>query len=186
MITYVKYTAKEPGKPDAPAKWYARAVSAETMDTEALAAHMAAHSSPYTKGVVHGVLKDAIACIKELLLDGKKVKLDNLAIFSVGLQTVGAESAEAFRPARHITGVRMRARATGELLNSRIAELAVLREAAVYTGGAAAVLPPGEDGPDAPGSGDDAPEGTGGGGETPDGSGGGGGTGGEEDGPSFG
>ena len=61
--------------------WYARAVCDETYDTQQLAKHMSGHNTPYSPGVIHGVLKDMIACIKELLLDGKNVKLDDLAIF---------------------------------------------------------------------------------------------------------
>ena len=37
-----------------------------------------------------GRLKDMVNCTKELLLDGKNVEIDDLAIFSVGLHTTGA------------------------------------------------------------------------------------------------
>ncbi len=66
-------------------KWFARAVSDETFDLAKLAEHMSKHNSPYSSGVIKGVLTDMVDCIKELLLDGKSVKIDDLAIFGVGI-----------------------------------------------------------------------------------------------------
>ena len=80
MIRYKLYQNKMEGNTGYNL-WYARAVCDETYDTEMLAKHMSTHNTPYSPGVIHGVLKDMIACIKELLLDGKNVKLDDLAIF---------------------------------------------------------------------------------------------------------
>ena len=59
-------------------KWFARAVSDETFDLAKLAEHMSKHNSPYSGGVIKGVLSDMVDCIKELLLDGKCVKIDDL------------------------------------------------------------------------------------------------------------
>ena len=72
---------------------------------------MSTHNTPYSPGVIHGVLKDMIACIKELLLDGKNVKLDDLAIFSVGIRSKGAASVAAFNVAEYVSGLKLRARA---------------------------------------------------------------------------
>ena len=58
-------------------KWFARAVSDETFDLAKLAEHMSKHNSPYSGGVIKGVLSDMVDCIKELLLDGKRVKIDD-------------------------------------------------------------------------------------------------------------
>ncbi|WP_233251196.1 hypothetical protein [Prevotella sp. oral taxon 313] len=41
-----------------------------------------------------------VACIKEIIIDGKNVKIDDLAIFSAGLRTLGAASVEDFLPAK--------------------------------------------------------------------------------------
>ena len=68
-------------------KWFARAVSDETFDLAKLAEHMSKHNSPYSSGVIKGVLTDMVDCIKELLLDGKSVKIDDLAIFGVGIRS---------------------------------------------------------------------------------------------------
>ena len=95
--------------------WYARAVCDETYDTQQLAKHMSGHNTPYSPGVIHGVLKDMIACIKELLLDGKNVKLDDLAIFSVGLRTTGVEDVADFSVAENVKGLKLRARVSAGL-----------------------------------------------------------------------
>ena len=114
-------------------KWYARSVCEETVDTEALAKHMASHSSPFSAGVIHGVLKDMIACTKELVMDGKNVKLDDLAIFSAGLRTKPADSPEKFNAAENIESVRLRSRATGTLRTTVLTREAKTKQFTEYT-----------------------------------------------------
>ena len=92
--------------------WYARPVITE-LDIVALAKHMSKHNTPFSPGVIKGVLADMVACIKELILDGKNVKLDDLAIFSVGIVSDhGAASAQEFKVSEHVKGLKLRARAT--------------------------------------------------------------------------
>ena len=67
-------------------KWFAYPVIEETLNLDSLAEHMSNHNSPYSKGVIKGLLTDMISCIKELLLEGKNVKVDDLAIFSLGIK----------------------------------------------------------------------------------------------------
>jgi predicted histone-like DNA-binding protein len=133
MIRYKKYQMtgeKSPLK----GLWYARPVIEETFNAEALAKHMANHNTPYSAGVIKGVLADMISCIKELILDGKNVKLDDLAIFSVGIVSKkGAVSAKTFTVADNVKGVKLRARATGELSNAQINLEAALKEASQYS-----------------------------------------------------
>ncbi len=113
--------------------WYARAVCDETYDTEMLAKHMSTHNTPYSPGVIHGVLKDMIACIKELLLDGKNVKLDDLAIFSVGIKSKGAASVADFNVAEYVKGLKLRARATGNLSTSTLKQDAIIKQLTKYS-----------------------------------------------------
>ena len=101
-------------------KWYAYAVNDETYDLDKLSEHMADHNSPYSAGMIKGVLTDMVACIKELLLDGKSVKVDDLAIFSVGLRGTGVENPDDYSATEHVTGVRLRARATGKLSTTNL------------------------------------------------------------------
>ena len=79
MIRYKIYQNQQKKGVNA-GKWFARAVSDETFDLAKLAEHMSKHNSPYSGGVIKGVLSDMVDCIKELLLDGKCVKIDDLAI----------------------------------------------------------------------------------------------------------
>ena len=98
-------------------KWYPRVVADETIGLEELAEHMASHNTPFSKGAIKGILTDAVVCTKELLLLGKNVKYPDLAIFSIGLKVKkgGADTKEDFSVAKCITGLKLRARGTGEL-----------------------------------------------------------------------
>ena len=59
---------------------------------------------------------------------GKNVKIDNLAIFSVGIKNKeGADSEEAFNAATNIAGVKLRARATGTLNSANLISAASVR-----------------------------------------------------------
>ena len=104
-------------------KWFARAVTiGKTINIDELAKHMSEHNTPYSKGAIKGVLTDMIGCIRELMLEGKAVKLEGLAIFSAGIQTKkgGALSSEDFSTTKHIKSVYMRARATGEFTRQEL------------------------------------------------------------------
>ena len=132
MIRYIKYHMTGENSP-LKGLWYARPVIEETYDTERLAKHMANHNTPYSAGVIKGVLADMISCIKELILDGKNVKLDDLSIFSVGIVSrKGAASAADFTLADNVKGLKLRARATGELSNAQINLEGQMKEAAFY------------------------------------------------------
>lgn len=111
-------------------KYYAYPVIEETFQLDDLAAHMANHNTPYSKGAIKGVLADMVSCIKELILEGKNVKIADLAIFSIGIKNVGgANSIEEFSVAKHIKGVKFRARATGELTAKNLNLEATLKRA---------------------------------------------------------
>ena len=83
---------------------------------------MASHNTPYSKGAILGMLTDAVGCTKELLLLGKNVKFPDLAIFSIGLKVKsgGAPTKEDFTVTKYIEGLRLRARATGELTSPNL------------------------------------------------------------------
>ena len=116
MIRIVLYQNTNQKIKEAYGKWFPRVVTDETIGLEELAEHMASHNTPYSKGAILGMLTDAASCTKELLLLGKNVKFADIAIFSLGLVVKeGAETKEDFSVAKNITGLRLRARATGEL-----------------------------------------------------------------------
>ena len=102
-------------------KWYPRVAAEETIGLDELAEHMASHNTPFSKGAIKGILTDAVVCTKELLLLGKNVKFPDLAIFSIGLKVKGgADTKEDFSVAKFIIGLKLRARATGELSSSNL------------------------------------------------------------------
>ena len=104
-------------------KWFARAVTiGKTINSDELAKHMSEHNTPYSKGAIKGVLTDMIGCVRELMLEGKAVKLEGLAIFSAGIKTKknGAPTSAEFSTTKHIDSVYMRARATGEFTRQEL------------------------------------------------------------------
>ena len=102
-------------------KWYPRVAAEETIGLDELAEHMASHNTPFSKGAIKGILTDAVVCTKELLLLGKNVKFPDLAIFSIGLKVKGgADTKEDFSVAKLIIGLKLRARATGELSSANL------------------------------------------------------------------
>ena len=130
-------------------KWFAKNVVEETIDLDGLAEHRSSHHSPYSKGAIKGVLTDMIMCIKELLLEGKNVKIDDLAIFSLGIKNKLTANSEAeFTVAKNIEGVKLKSRATGDLMSKALNLDATLKKVTYVNG----KLTTGEEGPDSPGA----------------------------------
>ena len=129
MILYVLKQNKN-SKSAAFGKWFAYPVIEETVTLDGLAEHMSSHNTPYSKGAIMGMLTDMVSCIKELLLEGKNVKIADLAIFSLGIKNnSGAVSEDVFTVSKHIKGVKLRARATGELIAKSLNLEATLKKA---------------------------------------------------------
>ena len=133
MILYVLKQNKN-SKSAAYGKYFAYPVIEETINLDDLAEHMSSHNTPYSKGAIKGMLTDMVSCIKELLLEGKNVKIADLAIFSLGIKNNGgAISEEVFTVSKNIKGVKLRARATGELIAKSLNLEATLKKASATT-----------------------------------------------------
>ena len=133
MILYVLKQNKNE-KSSAYGKFFAYPDIEETIDLDALAEHMSNHNTPYSKGAIKGMLTDMVSCIKELLLEGKNVKVADLAIFSLGIKNNGgSETEDDFSVSKHIKGVKLRARATGELTTTSLNLEASLKKATAVT-----------------------------------------------------
>lgn len=65
--------------------------------------HIADHGG-HKRGTVKGVLSDMCECLVEMLLEGKKVQLDELGDFWLSLTSTGAENCQKFTAA-NIKGV---------------------------------------------------------------------------------
>lgn len=74
---------------------YARAQVKEVISFRKFVQHIAEHGG-YTRGKVKGVLADMCTCLVEMLLDGKKVQLDELGDFWISLSCDGAETVNKF------------------------------------------------------------------------------------------
>ena len=72
--------------------WYATVVTDREMSFEEFVDHISSHNSPYSRGTVHGVMMDMLDCMKELILDGKSVRLGDLGLFSIGMSSRGEVS----------------------------------------------------------------------------------------------
>ena len=112
--------------------WFARAVVENTLTLEDLARHMADHNTPFSEGVIKGILTDMVNCIRELVLEGKAVKVPNLAIFSIGLKSTGSPTVKDFTAVKNITAFRLRSRATGVFTRQQLKQAAHVREQAFY------------------------------------------------------
>lgn len=119
---------------------YARAIVTENVDLTGLSKHMANHNSPYSAGVIKGVLTDMVSCIKELILEGKSVKIDDLAIFTAGIVNKRLPSAERctheedYSVSKYVEGIKLRARGTGAFMRTTLSLDASLERAKAYSG----------------------------------------------------
>lgn len=157
MILFKLSKNKNPKIKEAYGKYYARPVVTQTVDLNGLAEHMTEHNTGFSPGATKGLLTDMVKCIRELVLQGIAVKIDNLAIFSLGIKPKkGADSEDDFSVAKNVEGVRLRARATGNFTRESLDINASLKNYDSFVKGA------GDDSPTTP---------SGGGGSTSQGSG---------------
>lgn len=135
MLLYVLKLNQNAKMPEAYGKYYAYPVITQTVDIDGLAEHMASHNTPFSKGAIKGMITDMVSCIKELTLQGFAVKIDDLAIFSIGIRNKeGAASEKEFTIAKNIDGFRLRARGTGEFSAKTINLEATLKKASALLG----------------------------------------------------
>ena len=83
---------------------FAVAQYSDVMNIEKFARHIATHGCVYSRADIAAILYMAVDCMREMLLEGKKVRLGELGDFSINLTSKGAESADKFT-AQNITGV---------------------------------------------------------------------------------
>ena len=67
-------------------KTYARVDYKETLNVQDMARHMAWHNTAFSEGSITGILIDFVKCIREQVLNGNTVKIDNLAIFKATVE----------------------------------------------------------------------------------------------------
>ena len=111
-INQAKKDGKEPEKKDTDLvkteKQNAFAISQYTdvMTIEKFAKHITSHGSVYSRADISAILYMAVDCMREMLLEGKKIRLGDLGDFSILLASKGAETADKFT-AQNITNVKV-------------------------------------------------------------------------------
>ena len=73
-------------------KTYARVDYKETLNVQDMARHMAEHNTAFSEGSITGILIDFVKCIREQVLNGNTVKIDNLAIFKATVEANALET----------------------------------------------------------------------------------------------
>ena len=111
-INQAKKDGKEPDKKDTDLvkteKQNAFAISQYTdvMTIEKFAKHITSDGSVYSRADISAILYMAVDCMREMLLEGKKIRLGDLGDFSLLLASKGAETADKFT-AQNITNVKV-------------------------------------------------------------------------------
>ncbi|GAA6361191.1 MULTISPECIES: HU family DNA-binding protein [Bacteroides] len=103
MINYSVFLLPNPQNKEAAPKAFAKAQVSEVMSFRGFVQHIADHGG-HKRGTVKGVLSDMCECLVEMLLEGKKVQLDELGDFWLSLTSTGAENCQKFTAA-NIKGV---------------------------------------------------------------------------------
>ena len=103
MINYSVFLLPNPQNKEAAPKAFAKAQVSEVMSFRGFVPHIADHGG-HKRGTVKGVLSDMCECLVEMLLEGKKVQLDELGDFWLSLTSTGAENCQKFTAA-NIKGV---------------------------------------------------------------------------------
>ena len=67
-------------------KTYARVSYKQTLSVQDMAKHMAEHNTMFSEGSITGILIDFVKCVREQVLNGNTVKIDNLAIFKATVE----------------------------------------------------------------------------------------------------
>lgn len=83
---------------------FAVAQYTDVMTIEKFARHISTHGCVYSRADISAILYLAVDCMRELLLEGKKIRLGDLGDFSVNISSRGAETADKFT-AQNITAV---------------------------------------------------------------------------------
>ena len=116
---------------------FATSQYSDIMTIEKFSKHISSHGSVYSRADISAILYMTVDCMREQLLEGKKIRLGDLGDFSIVLSSKGAEDADKFT-AQNITDVKVQwepgaefknliADAEFNLVASRSAQAAVIK-----------------------------------------------------------
>ena len=92
MIELYLSKVTESSESEQAGKLYARVSYKQTLSVQDMAQHMAEHNTAFSEGTITGILIDFVKCIREQVLNGNTVKIDNLAIFKATVEGNGLET----------------------------------------------------------------------------------------------
>ena len=92
MIELYLSKVTETSESEQAGKLYARVSYKETFNVQDMAHHMAEHNTMFSEGSITGILIDFVKCVREQVLMGNTVKIDNLAIFKATVEANGLET----------------------------------------------------------------------------------------------
>ena len=92
MIELYLSKVTETSESELAGKLYARVSYKQTLSIQDMAHHMADHNTAFSEGTITGILIDFVKCIREQVLNGNTVKIDNLAIFKATVEGNGLET----------------------------------------------------------------------------------------------
>ena len=118
-------------------KLYARVSYKQTLDVQAMARHMAEHNTMFSEGSITGILIDFVKCVREQVLNGNTVKIENLAIFKATVEANALETlydadtdkvasatigtlAEGAKTGAAVKAVKLLAQSTGEFTRDEL------------------------------------------------------------------
>ena len=92
MIELYLSKVSESSETEQAGKYYARVSYKQTMSIQDMAHHMSEHNTAFSEGSILGVLTDFVHCVREMVLNGNTVKIDNLAIIKATVTANGLET----------------------------------------------------------------------------------------------
>ena len=116
MIELYLSKVNESSETEQAGKNYARVSYKETLSVQDMAKHMSEHNTVFSEGSITGILIDFVKCVREQVLMGNTVKIDNLAIFKATVEANGLETmydAEADKVAQATIGTLAEGAKTG-------------------------------------------------------------------------
>ena len=109
-LIYKIKTIKNSKNADLDGKVYAKAVATETLSFQEFIDHIISHGSVYDRGTVQGIMFQMVDCMKELMLDSKKIWLGDLGVFYLSLKNKSGADLESFNVNENVVGVRVKFR----------------------------------------------------------------------------
>ena len=116
MVELYLSKVNESSETEQAGKLYARVSYKETLSVQDMAKHMSEHNTMFSEGSITGILIDFVKCVREQVLMGNTVKIDNLAIFKATVEANGLETmydAEADKVAQATIGTLAEGQKTG-------------------------------------------------------------------------